>query len=420
MSQHRDNENNLPVLEAPKEAVTHVVDTSEGLNDAVSALADGTGPIALDTERAGAFRYSDKAYLIQLRREGAGTILVDPVPFEGGLLQPLDNLLSQTEWILHAATQDLPCLVEAGLIPEKLFDTELAGRLLGFPRVGLTSIIEYYFGVHLLKAYSDADWSKRPLPKDWLNYAALDVELLIPLREKMIDDLVAAGKEQWAKEEFDFIVAHCQDEKQAVPDPWRRTSGIHQVRSARGAGLVRELWTARDEIAKAEDLSPSKVLPDKGISALAALIRSDKDSVPSRTQMHKIRFFNRPTAKKYEQVWLDALQTVSQLPREELPSPRRRSPGSLNPRSWEKTDPAAFARWSIARPGTVELAEELNLPVENLIAPDALKQLVLEPEQPITPESVDAQLASLEVRPWQRKILAKPLAEWMEQGKKVS
>ncbi|HEX8781140.1 MAG TPA: ribonuclease D, partial [Nocardioides sp.] len=212
-----------------RDGLPPVVDTPAALAEACEALAAAGGPVAIDAERASGYRYSARAYLIQLRREGAGTWLVDPIPF--GTLEPLQEALAGTEWILHAATQDLPCLREVGLEPAALFDTELAGRLLGYPRVGLATLVETVLGQRMRKEHSAADWSTRPLPKAWLDYAALDVEVLLELREALGAELDAAGKREWARQEFEHLVT-------AVPsgprqDPWRRTSGMHRARGRR-------------------------------------------------------------------------------------------------------------------------------------------------------------------------------------------
>ena len=119
------------------------------LRRAADALAGAKGPVAVDTERASGYRYSQRAYLVQLRREGAGTWLVDPIAL-GGRLDPLVQALDGTEWVLHAASQDLPCLAELGMIPPRLYDTELAGRLAGFDRVNLAAMVERLLGLHLV------------------------------------------------------------------------------------------------------------------------------------------------------------------------------------------------------------------------------------------------------------------------------
>ena len=99
----------------------------------------------MDAERASGFRYSNRAYLIQIRRDGAGTVLIDPVSHGGDsvtVLQPVAEALNADEWILHAADQDLPCLAEVGMRPPALYDTELAGRLAGFDRVNLAAMVQ--------------------------------------------------------------------------------------------------------------------------------------------------------------------------------------------------------------------------------------------------------------------------------------
>src|SRR6478735_4268428 len=191
-----------PLLEL-RDGLPPLTETPPALADACQALAAASGPVAIDAERASGYRYSSRAYLIQLRREGAGTFLVDPIGFDS--LDPLQEALSGTEWILHAATQDLACLAEVGLTPSELFDTELAGRLLGYPRVGLATLVETLLGYRMKKEHSAADWSTRPLPGPWLEYAALDVEVLLELRALLAAELEATGKAEWARQEFEAL-----------------------------------------------------------------------------------------------------------------------------------------------------------------------------------------------------------------------
>jgi len=176
-------------------AVQHrVVDTRDAYLAATAALAAGHGPVGVDAERASGFTYSQRAYLIQVYRRGAGTFLFDPPPI--GDFTELNDALADVEWVLHAASQDLACLREVGLDPVRIFDTELAARLLGIPRVGLGTVVEALLGIHLAKEHSAANWSTRPLPESWLVYAALDVELLPDLRDRMVDlrDRAFAGQ----------------------------------------------------------------------------------------------------------------------------------------------------------------------------------------------------------------------------------
>ncbi|MCA0347625.1 MAG: ribonuclease D, partial [Actinobacteria bacterium] len=178
-----------------------MITDSRDLERAAETLAGGHGPAGVDAERASGFRYGSEAYLVQVHRRGAGTFLFDPTEIDD--FSALDEAIRGEEWILHAASQDLPCLDAIGLRPQRLFDTELASRLLGFERVGLGSIVEQLLGIRLSKAHSAADWSTRPLPGPWLEYAALDVALLPDLRDAVEAELEAQGKTGIAEQEFE-------------------------------------------------------------------------------------------------------------------------------------------------------------------------------------------------------------------------
>jgi ribonuclease D len=399
----------VPVLAAPRDGVPDIIDTAEGLEQLARSMAAGTGPVAVDTERAQGFRYTGRAYLLQFRREGAGTALLDPIPLmpEPGLAA-LQVALDDAEWIIHAATQDLPCLVDAGLLPHRLFDTELAARLLGYPRVALGTLAEQLLGVRLLKEHSAADWSVRPLPTDWLSYAALDVELLMELRDILSEQLRAAGKDEWARQEFAYLLG--QAALPIIPrvDPWRRTSGLHGVRSSRGLSIVRELWTTRDELARSLDKAPGRILGDEAIAAVATGIK-EGSPVPDGRALQSIPRFNRREAKRYRQTWLDSIQRAMELPIKQLPPMYLAADGPPPPRTWASRDPQASKRWEAVRPVLTDLAEQLELPIENLIPPDPLRRLLWTPSG--TDEaSVRTQLSDLGVRAWQVDIVAPPIA----------
>ncbi|GLF97782.1 ribonuclease D [Streptomyces yaizuensis] len=388
-----------PLLE-PREGIPPVVADEAALARVTAAFAAGTGPVAVDAERASGYRYGQRAYLVQLRREGAGSALIDPVacPDLSGLGAALDGV----EWILHAATQDLPCLRDIGMVPAGLFDTELAGRLAGFPRVGLGAMVESVLGYALEKGHSAVDWSTRPLPEPWLRYAALDVELLIDLRDALEKELDRQGKLEWARQEFDAIVSA----PPAAPrkDPWRRTSGMHKVRRRRQMAVVRELWTARDAVAQRRDVSPGKVLSDGAIieAALAVPV-----SVQALTALPG--FGHRMGRRQLEQ-WQAAVERARALPESELPQPGQALNGPPPPRAWADKDPAAAARLSAARTAVSALAERLNLPQENLITPDTVRRVCWEPPAEHSEAAVGAALAALGARPWQVELVAPLLA----------
>ncbi len=398
------------LLTQPAEGVPPVVDTPEGLQSVLHALAQSSGPVGLDTERAHGFRYTGKAYLIQLRREGSGTFLIDPIAFETdgprADLSSLGDAISDAEWIIHAASQDLGPLAEVELVPRTLFDTELAGRLLGFPRVSLGVLTEELLGVSLLKEHSASDWSKRPLPSEWLSYAALDVELLGELRDHIAAELHSAGKSEWAEQEFVHLVDHAEDVPAPREDPWRRTSGIHSVHTQMGLAYVRELWYARDELAADMDIAPGRLVSDRAISELAASAQPKKH-VLQRSDLRGVTGFRWRNARRHEDTWLAALERVAELTPSEYPPTRAASKGPGSPRNWANKNPEAFARWQRVRAAVVEASESLNVPAENLIAPDAIRHLCFSP--PTT--DLDSYLADIEVRPWQRSLVVPLIAE---------
>jgi ribonuclease D len=378
------------------------VTTPAGLTRAAKALADGTGPVAVDAERASGYRYTHRAYLVQVRREGAGTILIDPLPFDD--LTEIADAIRDQEWVLHAASQDLPCLADLGLRPGRLFDTELAARLANLERVGLASLTEQLLGLALEKHHSAADWSTRPLPAAWLSYAALDVELLIPLRDKLQAELVAQEKLAWAREEFEFLAASAGRPVPVRPDPWRRTSGIHKVRGARALARVRALWEARDRVAARRDSAPGRVLADSAIIAAAdANPAAERDLVA-------IPGFGGRYVRRLAPIWLDALEEARALRDADLPQPVV-TDGPPPPHRWAERDPVAAARLVRCREVVAHLAAEHRLPPENLVLPDAVRRLAWTPPEEITPATVDSALAGTAVRAWQRSLLSAPLAD---------
>jgi len=395
----------VPLLE-PRDGLPPVVETGAALAEATGRLAQGHGPVAVDAERASGYRYGQRAYLVQLRRAGAGTVLIDPIACPE--LSGVDAALQDTEAILHAASQDLPCLAEVGFRPRQLFDTELAGRLLGYRRVALGTLVEEVLGFHLEKGHSAADWSVRPLREELLRYAALDVEVLIELRDALAAELADQGKTEWARQEFAAVLT--AKPTAARPDPWRRTSGIHRVQSRRGLAVVRELWTVRDRIAQAADLSPRRVLPD------SAIIEAARSLPANSQQLSRISGFIGRQARRHEREWLAAVTKARTSADSELPDaiggPVPSGPPPVH--RWAERDPAAAARLAAARATVTAIAEANKLPTENLLAPDALRRLSWDPPQPFDEETVALALAGYGARPWQVELTAGPIASALQ------
>jgi ribonuclease D len=369
------------------------------LSAVAEKLAAGTGPVAVDAERASGFRYSQRAYLVQLRRAGAGTALVDPIPL-GSDLHELVPAFVGVEWVLHAASQDLPCLAEVGLAPESLFDTELAGRLAGLPRVGLGPLVEQLLGLSLEKGHGAADWSRRPLPDDWLVYAALDVEVLVELRDVLAELLAEQGKLEWAHQEFEAVRTAGSPAPRA--EPWRRTSGIHKIRKPRALAAVRALWEARDRLAAERDIAPGRVLPD------AAIVDAAVTEPTSPGALAALPVFRGRSQRRLTSYWYSALAQAARLDPDALPAPTAPADGPPPVARWADRDPTAAARLSAARAGVAALSEEWSIPAENLLQPDLLRRVCWSP-----PEDGDVAgaLRAGGARQWQVQLVAPILDE---------
>ena len=399
----------IPLLQ-PSAGTPEIIDTEESFRQALQQLSQGSGPFAVDAERASGFRYSARAYLIQIKRAGGGLHLIDPIPFGPGhqLFSDLNNLLNSDEVILHASTQDLPCLRELGINPAKLFDTELAGRIAGLPRVGLGPLLESIMGVLLAKEHSAADWSARPLPRDWLTYAALDVELLVELRDHMYTILEDAKKLPWALEEFASILKA----PPAPPrvDPWRRTSGMHKIKRRDQLAVIKSLWIARDAVAAKNDIAAGKLLNDSAIVELAISVPTNKKEFEKCLRPLGLR------ARWMEnlQLWLDSIAAAVALSEEQWPTMRTNADTLPPIKLWRDKFPEKFAPLSHARAAIELIAQENQIPVENLITPEHVRRVCWKPPvgatSTLSVSEVENALTELGARQWQIDLVAPALA----------
>ena len=402
-----DGDQHLVPVSEPSEGTPPVIGTADELAVAVTALAAGTGPVAADAERASGYRYGQRTYLVQLRRQGTGTLLIDPITV--GPLDTVADAVNGTEWVLHAASQDLPGFHDLGMFPDSLFDTELAARLLGRAKVGLGALLANELGYQLAKEHSAADWSTRPLPEDWLRYAALDVEFLVDLRDILAQELDSAGKLDWAQQEFEAV-------RLAPPpppriDPWRRTSGLHTVREARGIAVVRELWQARDELAERRDRAPGRVLPDRAIVAAALAMPRNLEALAA------LPAFSGRGTSRHAAYWWQAVERALALPAADLPPRRQVSTVATPPppRIWADKDPAAARRLDAVRAAVRSIAESADLPQENLLAPAIQRQIAWAPPAgTIDVVAVRESLESQGARPWQVELTATALTEALQ------
>jgi len=394
-----------PLL-APVGGVPELVETSEGLGEVLSQLKAGSGPIAIDAERASGYKYSARAYLIQIKRSGGGLHLIDPIAVgQSPYWNEMSDAFADQEWIIHASTQDLACLREVGINPQIIFDTELAGRIAGCERVGLGPLTEQLLDVTLAKEHSAVDWSLRPLRPEWLNYAALDVELLVELRDEIEKLLIANRKLEWAKQDFAAILKSPPPSPRK--DPWRRTSGIHKIRDLTALAIIRSLWAARNEFAKEIDLAPGRVFNDETLVLIETKppkgFGDFKKALLRRTRL---------TSMPFEE-WFELFEAAQQMTGEELPKLRMPSEGLPAPKMWQSRNPLGYARLTHARAAVLECAAENAMPAENLISPEAIRR-VCWPTPPVEIADrlkfVASELAEFGARTWQIELISGPIS----------
>lgn len=387
----------------------HVITTRDEFLAACAELAAGSGPIAIDAERASGFTYSQRAFLIQVHRREAGSYLFDPPAL--GRMDELFTSMSDEEWVLHAASQDLACLREVGITPRRIFDTELSARLLGLERVGLGPVIEALLGIHLAKEHSAQDWSTRPLPEPWLAYATHDVEYLVDLRDVIAQMLEESGKTAWAEQEF--VATLEKPEKPPMAEPWRKLSGLHTLRAPRQLAIARALWNTRDAIAREKDVSPGRLVPD------ASLVAAARAPLTSQADLAKLREFTGRASRSLIHQWWQAW--VSGNTDADLPQVRVPSDALPPPRAWADRNPAAHERLSTAREALSEVAENHQLPVENLLTPSILRELAWHSTEDVSPETINAGLLAQGARTWQRELTASVISSaFVEANQKIA
>lgn len=404
----------MEFLKSPVGGTPDVIATDVAFAKAVTELKSGHGPIAVDAERASGFRYSSRAYLIQIYRRDGGLHLIDPIPLRNAhAISELNALFSTTEVIIHASTQDLPCLRDFGLHPQILFDTELGARLAGVERVGLAPLCEKFLEISLAKEHSAVDWSIRPLLPEWLDYAALDVAVLIDLRDQIERLLTESSKLELAREEFASVIA--APPPQPRKDPWRRTSGMHLIKSRFELAIVRALWIVRDQIAAELDIAPGRLFSDSIITEIAK--RKPKSRAEFLTLPAISQRIKKEILRSRIDFWWEQTEKAYLLPEIEWPELRARGEGLPPPRIWKSKFPIAHLHLLNARYLLTQISHEREIPLENLVTPEFVRKIAFDQSRERINQFDDSlvlrinqELSEFGARKWQRDLVSEAIA----------
>ena len=403
-------------LITPRHGVPEVISNESDFEKLIAQLLNGSGPLAIDAERASGYRYSQRAYLIQIYRENGGLHLIDPIPLKDSKLwEKFNKEFSAYEWVIHASTQDLPCLIDVGLKPELLFDTELGARIAGCDRVGLGPLAESLLELQLAKEHSAVDWSIRPLRPEWITYAALDVDILLDIRNSVEKLLTEQNKLKWAQQDFASILKNYQNyvfSDAAKPDRWRRTSGMHKVRDRLTMAIVRDLWFSRDELGREIDLAPGRVLGDEAIIELATK-RPDNLEAVAKVIGRRTRLEAPPFNR-----WLNVLNLALKTPLDQQPELRVPSQSLPPIKIWKDRNPLGYARLTHARAALIELSTQIQIPTENLVTPELVRKICWQDPPALSSEYEDfviEQLNKTGARPWQIELVTPPISAALSQ-----
>ncbi len=371
MSSDVETSPDVEVRLAPIEGTPRVLSDVDDIIAASEQLAKGHGWLAVDTERASAYRYDDRAFLLQLRRRGAGTFLIDP-EYGREAMAYLGSSINDLTWIIHAAHSDLPCLAALGLYPAKVIDTELAGRLLGLERVNLAALTEKILGVGLAKGHGREDWSTRPLPADWLDYAALDVELLIELAEVLSQALAELDRLEWLEQECERELAIHRKYLDGlhVGQSWQGLKGIGKLRTSEQLHVARALWTERDEIAKERDVSPTHIMGH-------SVLRTIAEQLPgTQSELTAIRGFPR-RRRGAADAWLRVINEARQEPKSSWPKLQKPSRNEMPQfRRWAEHAPQAAALYETAQATIDNTCTHIHLRKDTLITSAQTREMV--------------------------------------------
>lgn len=353
--------------------------------------------IAADTEAAGFHRYMDRLCLLQLSVRDR-TWLVDTLAV--GSLNPLADLFEdpEVEIVFHDADYDLRLLDrDFGLHVRGLFDTQIAARFLGERSFGLAALLEQHLGIELEKKFQRADWAKRPLSAEMLEYAAMDTRHLPELRDRLRRALDESGRLGWAEEEFRHS-EHTSWEPPADEDlAYLRVKGTRDM-DGRALAAMRELYAWREAVARDRDVAPFRVLSNEGLVGLAM------ERPGSERGLESVRGVSSSHVRRYGAELMAALRRAAAVPDSELPE-RPRSPRR------ERRDPELEDRIDRLKAVRDREAERLELERGFLMPRSQLEELArARPRDAGGLESLES------VRRWQVEALGEALLEALDRN----
>lgn len=358
------------------------IDRQQPFDEAAQRLS-AQPVVAVDTEADSLHSYFDKVCLIQVSIPGED-LVIDPLTridigaFGRVLADP--NVTK----VLHGGDYDLRILNrDFGFTVTNLIDTMICAQLLGYSAIGLAALLEKHFGLQVDKAHQRADWAMRPLPKDMLEYAAMDTRHLIALAGKMKEELIALGRWEWALEEFTRLEQVRYRENDEDVEPWRKVKNLGNL-DRRSLAIFRELYAWRDRVARTADRPPFKVIGND------ALIEIAKAKTASLGELSRIKGVARYHLDRYGREIAAAIRGPLELPDSDLP---------------EKNEPKPWLR-----DRALESRIDRLKKVRDRVATDLkIEPSVLAPRHVLTTVATNGNLDAPAMREWQKRLIGNDL-----------
>jgi len=309
------------------------VQTAEGLASLTETMR-AAARVALDMEADGLHHYFEKVCLLQLSFSGANYI-VDPLA--GLELKEFFEVLAQKELIIHAADYDLRMLKKTfGFRPgASVFDTMLAAQVLGYDKIGLAALVEKFFGVVLPKTAQKADWSRRPLPVNMLNYASDDTKYLEAITDAMTESLRQLGRVSWHQECCARVVENTGllPDKDETKEAWRVKGSSRLTPNV--LVYVRELWKWRDEEARKRDRPAFMIMNNEDLVAFAEWRSKNLKGPIEQRDSNFLRRYDPEVFARLK----NAILTADRMPAAEWPALPKRQVWPAAKSSFEKLEP---------------------------------------------------------------------------------
>jgi len=330
------------------------VDQPQKLRD-ISKMLSAQDILAVDTESNSLYAYQEQVCLIQFSTREKD-FLVDALALPD--LSPLEPIFRSESImkVFHAAEYDLICLHrDYGFKFNFLFDTMIAVRTLGYQKIGLGSLLEKYFQIHVDKKYQRANWGRRPLKSEMLEYARLDSHYLIPMAEILQKELHERGRWELAREDFERLTQNIEDTTESSGDDFWKLHGARDL-SPKQAAVLKSVYQYRESQAEKQDRPPFKVLSHQTLVNIAQQLPENLESLADTSSL------NQRLVRRYGKGLIQAIREGEKAPLEFRPRNGRPEEAVLN-------------RINLLREWRKQAGQDMGVPSDVVLPKDVLNRI---------------------------------------------